>query len=943
MPEFVGSPKRRGVAWKCLVRKVSSVNQWENWGKEKPTPALPPEPPARKKRKHPSKPQNARSYGRKRRRRRDDPRKKDDRNADTNDSDCSVISPQDIQVRKTKMHDESTRPIKSSMLPKTNKTAIFVSPPVDKKVDNNTGIEPIDQSYRTTDAQKMAQMDEADIESDGSIVRVNLATPSRDELNKNDKKANKEVTEKVLKFETPLLHGLGKSTKLITKENKTGERGNCLSSLDKPNAKNQSEHGWTGKEDNSCHVHTSILMTNSLRHISSQKKVPIPKAKIVTYKRSQVMTNVRTISSVSEVPKKIVSVLRGNGKIISGLNDSDSEDSGDNVTITTDDAIVSNTPKPSHRPVVKYWQSKRRNRKRSSPSLWMTQIMTQETSKVTETVEGQPSSRESPRKKQGVPQLENALAKHPILDRETFQQTNGTHFIVQENFTTPLNNENRRYVSVLERINCSDSEELLSGQISQNDRWKCPSSRILEVCYNVDSSSKRYNLLLEQLQWDATLLRHLLKVADGRNTFPKPLKLIKSKMCVSLKMELPPNFLIAGTLLDVIQTQFGSGKGPIPECVVCWLVSQIADILLLLHRNGISHNNLSLGSFILGQCQETKKWMLMMIGLGLNGVACSVMLPKEDRPHFFLHDAFSLAALIWCLLTSGVPFLFEINEAVSIDSLRSVEYNLSLRGRTVWTKLLKLLVNESSYRGDIFPLVETPLKELKKMVLSKSEEQERCIDNFFEAVGKIRVTCSYRDENDGLFKGLGISMDQLKVKLKLNGESAITSSVDSTKSRNKTLVYKPAASSSQQIQMGPEKRMNMKDIASTKRRLEPKKVPIQRRQSRRKVLYCGKPKCKVTWPDNGHMWFLVYSWTNTLRGKGNIPLIPANHPMHLVCTKCLQRAGTSTCDPLEVLADDDKAAIKDWNKYEYFWGTKGEYVAKLDKKVDELSGEVSET
>lgn len=1014
MPEFVGSPKRRGVAWKCLVSKGTSVNKWENWGKESPEQPPPPEPLLKKKRKDPPKPYNVRPFGRKRRRRSKEWRKnnidssiknhddytlklevktehnlmqsridvskeakatvnnsaispqdrqrndnsifpfvsatkRSSENEDdvlednyttretatnnhsirslkdpfTNDSAkirLSIISPQEREARKSGTQEEELRlPVTVSKLQQADKTTNFISPPACKKVDNRNTIEVNVQSTPNVTVETTRQMDNSKCERG---IQHNL-----------------EKTDKMNKIELLPLHGTETSKNSIPrmKQNNSGVWDNQLSYMDTSNEKVHQDGIAAVKQD--CHRQLHIpqgtlekqhsvkkyyCFADGLQQTSGKRKEEIHKTKIVAYKKSQVNTNNYSISSSSQLPKNVVALVGRNSNVISGLNDSDSEeDSVDNVTITTDAAIVPPTPKTSlttHQPVVRYWQSKRSNRMRSSRSLWMTQVLNKEVPKYNASAKRKSSPRRTLRKRHGVPQLESALEKHRFLDRDLFQETHKNCVIVQENIVTPSNDS---YVSVLERINSIDANNIRMGQISSDHQWKCCSPRILELCYDINSISKPCNLLLKQIQWEAALHFHLHKSEEGRNSFPKPLKAVTSKTQVSLQMELASNLRIVGTLLDVVQIQYRFERGPIPESIVCWLVSQIADILFFIHRNGISHNSLSLESFLLGYCEDSKKWMLVMTGLGSNGVVCSQLLPKKDRPHVFSHDAFSLAAIIWSLLTNGVPFLFELNETVSIDCLRAVEYNMGLRGRTLWTGLLNLLVNEYSLKEDLAGLLEAPLKSLHELIISKErKDQEKFIDSFFKNFQQLRGTRCF--QNDQVhFDGFDMTVEQLKEKLNLGDRTTTTSRCNSIEFQEATLE-----------KLG--KSIENKDMTRTRKIYQQKKMPIQRRHSRRRVLCCGMPQCGMPWPENGHMWFLVYSWTKVRGCEKDMPLIPVNHPMHLVCTKCLERKGASTYEPSGILKGKDKAALKQWEKYEYFWGTKGEYEAKLNKIVEKV-------
>lgn len=97
-----------------------------------------------------------------------------------------------------------------------------------------------------------------------------------------------------------------------------------------------------------------------------------------------------------------------------------------------------------------------------------------------------------------------------------------------------------------------------------------------------------------------------------------------------------------------------------------------------------------------------------------------------------------------------------------------------------------------------------------------------------------------------------------------------------------------------------------------------------RRSSREKLL-CGVMGCGRDPTTDTSMWVLVLSLeTQDDRDESTLPMVPAYHPKHLICTECCELRASFIC-PEEVLNTQDKIEIPDWDQYLYYSASKVDY------------------
>lgn len=101
------------------------------------------------------------------------------------------------------------------------------------------------------------------------------------------------------------------------------------------------------------------------------------------------------------------------------------------------------------------------------------------------------------------------------------------------------------------------------------------------------------------------------------------------------------------------------------------------------------------------------------------------------------------------------------------------------------------------------------------------------------------------------------------------------------------------------------------------------------RRSRREKLGCGVDGCKNTFPvDDGLMWVMVLALESCNNGTTmdcDLPVVPTHHPKHMICLDCRELKGFAVFSPDEVLTEEDKDGIKDWDQYMYYTASRADY------------------
>lgn len=106
-----------------------------------------------------------------------------------------------------------------------------------------------------------------------------------------------------------------------------------------------------------------------------------------------------------------------------------------------------------------------------------------------------------------------------------------------------------------------------------------------------------------------------------------------------------------------------------------------------------------------------------------------------------------------------------------------------------------------------------------------------------------------------------------------------------------------------------------------------------RRRSCRSHLVCGIEGCKNQFPvDNGYMWVMMVGLEEQA-DNALLPIVPAYHPMHLVCTSCREPKGDGMFLVNELLHEQDKREICHWDKYLYYKASRVEYEKWLRKSA----------
>lgn len=99
-----------------------------------------------------------------------------------------------------------------------------------------------------------------------------------------------------------------------------------------------------------------------------------------------------------------------------------------------------------------------------------------------------------------------------------------------------------------------------------------------------------------------------------------------------------------------------------------------------------------------------------------------------------------------------------------------------------------------------------------------------------------------------------------------------------------------------------------------------------KRRPKRERLYCGTEGCKSTFStvNDSTMWVMMLKLDRCTTATP-LPLIPTDHPKHLICTKCCEAKGESYFEPIEILSDNEKKSIPSWEEYLYYRASRIDY------------------
>jgi hypothetical protein len=459
---------------------------------------------------------------------------------------------------------------------------------------------------------------------------------------------------------------------------------------------------------------------------------------------------------------------------------------------------------------------------------------------------------------------------------------------------------------------------------------------------------------LAELKWEAELWQYAQ--CNQPNAFlPKPLQIaVPSTSDPVLHLEVPQPIESFGTLHRFVEWYCTYGTGAMPEAFTAWLVLEMLNCVSQLHQAGISHNHLTLSSFLLCQIQDGE-WRLMVTGLGKHGVRKL----QEDTSHYFLHDRFSMAALVWFLLTglNDFEFIKMENEEVRVKNLYRISRNAFLLGKVIWAEFLRNMVNISDKGLD---QLRNQIHEIASMRPHSSSRTPLAVASL---LGSLSRSPQLHDSDAvGVAgvpaEGLGISPNELILQLRSSEAPIVTpghmpTPADSTPKRD-ILPESISTAVECRTSMGPDHLLDddrsiddsvsrtfstaeysKKPVGGSlpartpKRRLSQSDPVDRAKRPKRSFPRCGK--CKKPWGDDKRlMWMLVHSFREHRKDK-SLPNMPQDHPAHLLCHLCCTRikGEVDTVDPERYLTRHDKKAMRNWNEYLYYSGTKVDYENNL--------------
>jgi hypothetical protein len=146
------------------------------------------------------------------------------------------------------------------------------------------------------------------------------------------------------------------------------------------------------------------------------------------------------------------------------------------------------------------------------------------------------------------------------------------------------------------------------------------------------------------------------------------------------------------------------------------------------------------------------------------------------------------------------------------------------------------------------------------------------------------------------------------------------------RSRQRSVPHKAAALKKQLSRSSPpaNKRQKIDDTQ-----------PSRSGRTRRLVFPCGTPGCQHVFPMGGNMWLLIRRDANSEEKicSADLPIIPKNHPMHLICMKCIELDGCDMMEPNAVLPEEVMAEIPGIKNYVYCPASHKDYEVNHEKDV----------
>jgi len=281
------------------------------------------------------------------------------------------------------------------------------------------------------------------------------------------------------------------------------------------------------------------------------------------------------------------------------------------------------------------------------------------------------------------------------------------------------------------------------GVMENNIRWRqvAPKAFCLEheLLREHDKTDDMFTTTTagRDLRWEAHVLKRIHKISICP-CIPNPIHLCVSAKdkALCLQMECDYTLDIFGTLEDFLCSHSQYNNGGVPELVTAWLTVQIMSVLKDVHGSGVSHNNLSLQSFLLVRISNGDNWCLVVTGFGANA---SMNDDEKEGDWCFARDLYSVASMIWTLLT-GLPFSCnKRGRKVELDHKEFITSNRFLRGALGWEDLFLTLLNPlRAHHGfhsiDDWHDLSHSLDMLNAMVPSSNKDTPAFIAAFFDTL-----------------------------------------------------------------------------------------------------------------------------------------------------------------------------------------------------------------
>jgi hypothetical protein len=198
----------------------------------------------------------------------------------------------------------------------------------------------------------------------------------------------------------------------------------------------------------------------------------------------------------------------------------------------------------------------------------------------------------------------------------------------------------------------------------------------------------------------------------------------------------------------------------IPESIVGWMFLEMMEIIGLLHRVGIAHNNLGLESFLVASDGTT--WTLLLNGLGSK----SSVQSGDNLELHMRHDMLSLAFITWSILMGCSTFKYTIADGeIRLDGIDCIATNIFLRGRDGWKGVLSALLNCGDFQGvGLIPQASLDsIRSILRMSHSSDDETtgEKAVAAFFGSLLDMQPKAGRTIVNIQFSKALGISSEEL--------------------------------------------------------------------------------------------------------------------------------------------------------------------------------------